>query len=240
MRACAELSESSDWYISVLSDKFIQRWCIESNFSETFLLEDQHIIQKIKDTFHNQVWPTRDVNEIEVFLLDIQPLNGGIILLASAINLAHSPQIHFALITLTDQNSSFVIKGFHQFKTNAFYSGDANDENLKYKLIITQGSAYVYGDRIIYEVLLNGKFGLISDSFSIRQLVLILTNIFEYFYIDIGQTGEDNTEKIEFNTQGDKILAAAVYNQIPLFFTRLNGLVSISSSDFDAGDFFNR
>lgn len=54
------------------------------------------------------------------------------------------------------------------------------------------------------------------------------------------QSGVDNTEKIEFPTQSDKILAAAVYNQIPIFFSRLHGLVSISSSDFDNADYFNK
>lgn len=35
-------------------------------------------------------------------------------------------------------------------------------------------------------------------------------------------------------------MAAIVYNQIPIFFSRLHGLVSISSSDFDNMDFFNK
>lgn len=53
------------------------------------------------------------------------------------------------------------------------------------------------------------------------------------------QMSGDNTEKIEFPMQNDKILAAIIYNQIPLFFTRMHGLVSLSASDFD-GDMFNK
>lgn len=54
------------------------------------------------------------------------------------------------------------------------------------------------------------------------------------------QISGDNTEKIEFPVQGDKILAATIYNQIPLFFTRIHGLVSLSASDFDNSEFFNK
>lgn len=52
--------------------------------------------------------------------------------------------------------------------------------------------------------------------------------------------GCDETEKIEFPAQGDKIMAAAVHNNIPLFFSRLYGLVCVSPVDMEAGDFFNK
>lgn len=61
--------------------------------------------------------------------------------------------------------------------------------------------------------------------------------VFLYAGVEIGG---DNTEKIEFPVQGDKIMAATIYNQIPLFFTRIHGLVSLSASDFDNGDIFSK
>lgn len=39
--------------------------------------------------------------------------------------------------------------------------------------------------------------------------------------------------------QGDKIMTAAVHNGIPMFFSRLNGLVCITAADFEQNDFFN-
>lgn len=155
---CAKISESSDWYVSVLSDKFIQRWCVELNFNETFLFEDQQIILKIKQAFHHRSWPSREINEVEMFTLDMHPnKDGELVLLVAAMNLAHSPQIQFALVTLVEQQLCFDIKDFCQMKANAFYSGDANEESLKSKFILTDTTAYVYAERTIYEVLLNGK-----------------------------------------------------------------------------------
>lgn len=52
--------------------------------------------------------------------------------------------------------------------------------------------------------------------------------------------GCEETEKIEFPSQDDKIMTAAVHNSIPLFFSRLYGLVCVSPADMEAGDFFNK
>lgn len=232
---CAKRTESSNsWYLTVLSDKFIQRWCVESNFTETFLFEDQAIIPKIRQAFHQKVWPSRDINDVDMYVLDMQANNNGdLILLTAAMNLLHAPQIYFALVTLTvEQQQCFGIKDFCQMKANAFYSGDGNEESLKYKLILTESTAYVYGERSIFEVLLNGNLTLFMIEIS---SLIEFQNLFSSGVVQ----GIENTEKIELPTPNDRILAAAVYNQIPIFFSRVNGFISISSSDFGNIDCFN-
>lgn len=57
------------------------------------------------------------------------------------------------------------------------------------------------------------------------------------FFADL--SGND-TDKIEFPAQGDKIMAATLFNGIPLLFSRLYGLVCITISDLDSTDFFNK
>lgn len=149
--------------MSVLSDRFIQRWSVELNFNETFMFEDQSIVQRIKETFHNQIWPMNAINNIEMFILDMQPASGGkLILLTAAINLSNTPQIFYALVTLSEQQSSFIIENFCQLKVNAFYSAEKNDDQLKYKFILSRNVtvAYVYGDRDIFEVILGSDSDL--------------------------------------------------------------------------------
>lgn len=151
----------------MLSDKFIQRWSVELNFNETFLFEDQNIIPKIKQAFHHHAWPSRDINEVDMYTLDMHAnKNGQLVLLVAAMNLKHTPQILFALVTLVEQQSCFAIKDFCQMKMNAFYSADANEESFKYKFILTDSTAFVYGERTIFEVLLNGVF---TFNFSLMQ-----------------------------------------------------------------------
>lgn len=148
---------SSDWVVSLLSDRFIQRWSVDSNFSESFQFEDHNIIQKIRQTFHNQVWPTHDIERVTTFMLDMQAHNAtDLILLVASTNSVHAPQIHYALIVIGEQQGSFTIKNFVQMKATAFYSGNENDENLKLRFILSRSTAYVYGGRSIYEVILGG------------------------------------------------------------------------------------
>lgn len=128
------------------------------NFNEQFLFEDQNIVSKIKQTVHHRLWPSRDINSVDMFILDMQPnKDGELVLLVAAMNLEHTPQILYALITLTEQQQCFHIKEFCQIKISAFYSGDANQEWLKYKFILADDTAYIYGERTIFEVLLRGK-----------------------------------------------------------------------------------
>lgn len=154
---CADRTRSTDWFVSILSDRFIQRWTVDSNFSELFQFEDQNIIQKIRQTFHNHVWPTHDIDKVSTFMLDMQAQNGtDLILLVAATNAAHTPQIYYALIVIGEHQSSFTIKNFVQMKATAFYSGNENDDNLKLRFILSRSTAYVYGGRSIYEVILGG------------------------------------------------------------------------------------
>lgn len=60
-----------------------------------------------------------------------------------------------------------------------------------------------------------------------------------YDVLDIVQAGVDNTEKIEFPSQNEKLLSATVYHQTPIFFSRLNGFVSVTMSDVDNTDCMN-
>lgn len=53
---CAQRSGTADWIVSVLSDKWIQRWSISPNVTETFLFEDSEILRKVRDAFHQQIW----------------------------------------------------------------------------------------------------------------------------------------------------------------------------------------
>lgn len=47
-------------------------------------------------------------------------------------------------------------------------------------------------------------------------------------------------EKIEFPTQGDKLMTGIICNNTPLFFSRLYGLVCILPSESESPEFFNK
>lgn len=158
MKICAEKGDADNWVVSVLSDKWIQRWSISSSCAESFLFEDFEIVRKVREAFHTALWPNQDILDVETHLLDMHAADGCLHVLAAATNLNHTPQMHYALFTLNVSELSFVISNVCPIKVARFRSGDANDDNLKLKFIFNRSVAYVYGEKTIYEVLLHGNF----------------------------------------------------------------------------------
>lgn len=90
----------SEHHISVLSDYSLQRWLFSSSSGcESFLYEDQEISRKIRDYFRSKMWPNRgNMNEpIDTWLLDMQTVDRGVMILIAGCNHAISPQVFFAL-----------------------------------------------------------------------------------------------------------------------------------------------
>lgn len=158
--------KGDEWCVSLMSDKWIQRWSISTNGTETFSFEDFEIVRKIREAFHRVYWLSHDVASVETFLLDMHSTDGNVYVLAAATNLSHTPQMHFAIFTLTEGQSQFSVVNVCQIKHTAYFSGNDNDDNLKYKFIFNRSIAYFYGDKTIFEVILNGKSN--ENSFLLR------------------------------------------------------------------------
>lgn len=78
----------------------------------------------------------------------------------------------------------------------------------------------------------------LNMKFIINKNLTYVYNSKVIFPILVNEVVNSDVEKIEFHAQDDKILAAACFNNIPLFFSKLHGFVSVSPSDFDP-DFLN-
>lgn len=50
----------------------------------------------------------------------------------------------------------------------------------------------------------------------------------------------DEPDVIEFMSPGDRLLGGAICGNVPVFFSKIHGLVSLSSSDLAPNDFLNR
>lgn len=113
-------------------------------------------------------------------------------------------------------------------KHNTFYTGNPVNDIVRMKFTMSRNAAYVYEDKTIFQVYLNGMCSVFLGfaKFNNRSFVL-----------NLGLN--DENEKIELPMQGDKIMTAAVHNGTPMFFSRLNGLVCITAADFETPDFFN-
>lgn len=93
-----ESINASEHHINVLSDYSLQRWQFSNN-AERFLFEDQEISKKIRDFFRSKMWPNRgNLKEpIDTWLLDMQTVDRGIMILVAGANLTITSQVFLAL-----------------------------------------------------------------------------------------------------------------------------------------------
>lgn len=93
-----EAINSIEYHISVLSEHSLQRWLFSPNTNETFLYDDQEISKKIRDFYRTKMWANRNINEtIDTWILDMQTVDRGVVILAAGANLTLSPQVYLSL-----------------------------------------------------------------------------------------------------------------------------------------------
>ncbi|XP_053669635.1 nuclear pore complex protein Nup133 [Anopheles nili] len=229
--SCEKVSHNpNEWHITVLADRWIQRWAIQQQHgNERFLSEDAEIMKKIRDFFHKKLWNTRDVSEIELWALDMQPTDRGVVILAAAVNQQRSQQVHYALMTVIfEPDNSFTLKETTVMRYQGFYSAERLAEIVDFRFIANRSFVYVYNDRCIYPVAITGTGGTNPPASGGSSEGSSPTTL----------SGEE-VEKIEFHTREDMILMGNCFQNSPLFFTRLNGMVIVTPSDFDPSDMFN-
>ncbi|XP_052864954.1 nuclear pore complex protein Nup133 [Anopheles cruzii] len=213
--SCEKIS-NSEWHVTVLADRWIQRWALQPhNAFERFLAEDADIMKKMRDFYHQKLWNGRDVSEIELWALDMQPTDRGVVILSAAVNQLRSQHVHYALMTIIfEADATFTLKETTIMRYQGFYSAERLAELIDFRFIANRSIAYVYNERCIFPVALTGSGGSESPP-------------------------SEEVEKIEFHAREDTILIGNCFQNTPLFFTRLNGMLVVTPSDFDPSDMFN-
>uniref|UniRef100_A0A182P085 Nucleoporin Nup133/Nup155-like N-terminal domain-containing protein n=1 Tax=Anopheles epiroticus TaxID=199890 RepID=A0A182P085_9DIPT len=227
--SCERISQNPcEWHITVLADRWIQRWAVQPhNGNERFLSEDADIMKKMRDYFHQKLWNTRDASEIELWALDMQPTDRGVIILSAAVNQQRSQQVYYALMTVIfEPDNTFTLRDTTIMRYKGFYSAERLAELIDFRFIANRSFAYVYNDRYIFPVALSetGATGTGHGSNGSSP--------------PASASGEE-VEKIEFHAREDMILMGNCFQNTPLFFSRLNGMVIVTPSDFDPSDMFN-
>ncbi|XP_058458903.1 nuclear pore complex protein Nup133-like [Malaya genurostris] len=217
VKISSEKVSNQEWHITVLADKWIQRWAFgPGGTNERFLCEDAEIIRKIREYFMHKLWNgvrDRDSNEIEVWTLDMQPTDRGVVILAAACNLPRTFQVHFALLTFVFEGDCMVLQENVLMKNKGFYNREREEEYLGFKFVANRAVAYVYNEKIIFPVMLDRTVGSSANSES--------------------SSPSEEVEKVEFNVQDDGILAAKCFHNMTLFFSKIHGMVIVTASDFE-------
>nr|ABL84948.1 Nup133 [Drosophila simulans] len=212
---CESNLESGETIVAVLSDRAIQRWSLSNNGNnENLLYEDAEILRRIREEFITNFWKFRlpaDSVEVDLHLLDFHVVKNKAYILAGAVNPAHAPQMCYALVTGTAQAERMLLESFTPLNMNKFFSAKTEEDCLSVRFVVGSSHIYLYTSKVVYP--------------------LHLTNSVP--------TDEIEAEKIEFHMHDDRILSAVICSQLPLFFSRTHGLVSITPGDFDGTEMMN-
>nr|ABL84944.1 Nup133 [Drosophila melanogaster] len=212
---CESNLESGETIVAVLSDRAIQRWSLSNNGNtENLLYEDADMLRRIREEFITNFWKFRlpaDSLEIDLHLLDFHVVKNKAYILAGAVNAAHAPQMCYALVTGTAQAERMLLESFTPLNMNKFFSAKTEEDCLSVRFVVGSSHIYLYTSKVVYP--------------------LHLTNSVP--------TAELEAEKIEFHQHDDRILSAVICSQLPLFFSRTHGLVSITPGDFDGTEMMN-
>ncbi|XP_001847396.2 nuclear pore complex protein Nup133 [Culex quinquefasciatus] len=216
IKIASEKVSAHEWHITVLADKWIQRWAFSPSGAggERFLCEDAEIMRKIRDFFVQKLWARDAGGEIELWPLDMRSTDRGVVILAAASNLQRTPQVFYALLTFVFEGDGMVLKESTMMKYKGFYSREREEETTGFRFVANRVVAYVYNEKVIYPVNLDrGAANSAANSES--------------------SSPSEELEKIEFNVQDDAILAANCFQNTALFFSKIHGLVVVTPSDFE-------
>ncbi|XP_016961291.1 nuclear pore complex protein Nup133 [Drosophila biarmipes] len=212
---CESNSESGETVVAVLSDRAIQRWSLSNKGNtENLIYEDGEVVRRIREEFKTKFWNVRlpaDNVEIDLHLLDFHLVKNKAYILAGAVNAAHAPQMCYALVTGSAQTESMLLESFTPLKINKFFSAKTEEDCLSLRFVVGSSHIYLYTPKVVYPLHLSNSV----------------------------PTAELEAENIEFLLHDDRILSAAICSQLPLFFSRTHGLVSITPGDFDGSEMMN-
>ncbi|KAI8045319.1 nuclear pore complex protein Nup133 [Drosophila gunungcola] len=212
---CESNSESGETVVAVLSDRAIQRWSLSNKGNaENLLYEDAEVVRRIREEFKTKFWNVRlpaDNVEIDLHLLDFHLVKNKAYILAGAVNAAHAPQMCYALVTASAHAENMLLESFTPLKINKFFNAKTEEDCLSLRFVVGSSHIYLYSPKVVYPLHLSNSV----------------------------PTAELEAEKIEFHLHDDRILSAAICNQMPLFFSRTHGLISITPGDFDSTEMMN-
>ncbi|KAG5890186.1 hypothetical protein JTB14_010650 [Gonioctena quinquepunctata] len=144
VRVVSAPNKDGTWTVYVLAGHSLQKWILSNQETEN-LVSISELNRTVRERFHSVIWEScvGDQAEIDTWLLDIQSDKDNIIILAAAVNMQMSPQVHYAMISFYTNETS-QIKDFLPLKMSGLYREENPGDSLSYRFLLCGTSAYLY------------------------------------------------------------------------------------------------
>ncbi|XP_046402089.1 nuclear pore complex protein Nup133 [Ischnura elegans] len=197
----------SPWKVYLLTGHSLQHWMIGATEQ---LIAEYDLDRITQDSFQQTIWRVESGGESKVWLMDMQLIEGGFMVLAAAVNPSCSSLMHYAFGTIfTDEASTSPVKfaSFCPIKYTSLYREDEELKSWNYHFIL-------HGNNVIM--------------FNFKNIIAV----------PVSSPSED-PDKLEFMTSDDRVLGGALCGSVPLFFLKNHGLLSILPIESTSVDAFN-
>ncbi|KAF5282596.1 hypothetical protein FQA39_LY05003 [Lamprigera yunnana] len=152
VRVLSVQGNDNTWVVYVLAGHSLQKWKLSSSDGVQFIFVVE-LNQFIRDGFRDAIWEQSggDPSDIDTWLLDIQSDKDNIIVLAAAVNMYVSPQVHYAMVSIqTNLNyAPLNIRDLLVLKMNGLYREENPSDSLAYHFLLCGTAAYLYNQRTI-------------------------------------------------------------------------------------------
>ncbi|KAK5648850.1 hypothetical protein RI129_003742 [Pyrocoelia pectoralis] len=140
------------WIVYVLAGHSLQKWKLQSNNEEQLIFVTE-LSRLIRDSFCATVWEQSggDHSDVDTWLLDLQSDKDSIVVLAAAVNIHISPQIHYAMVFVPTNKLQAPnhIRELILLKMSGIYREENATDSLSYRLLFCGSCAYLYNQHNI-------------------------------------------------------------------------------------------
>ncbi|KAI0211444.1 Nucleoporin_C domain-containing protein [Lamellibrachia satsuma] len=191
----------------VLSGPNLQKWALDGDTE--MLLYQCNVEQFLRENIAETVWHQEAtyLENLTVWVMDMKVTRDGVVILGAGLNTDVSDEFHYALGTLHTEGQDSP-KSFLSFAVPKFtnaYEKEMEKQLLGYRLLLPNlGSPCAY----------------LHDN----RMVLCVSI----------SSSNDDVDKVEFQSPGDRLLGAGHTDRLALFFSMVHGLVSIKEMQMKA------
>lgn len=137
----------------MLAGHSLQKWKLNSRGQQEQLIFVAELNRLVTDGFLATAFETctGDQSDMDTWLLDIQSDKENIILLAAAVNMHISSQVHYAMMCI-QTNTTVAPNSFQDFlllQITGLYRDEDPSECLSYRFLLSGNTAYVYNQKTI-------------------------------------------------------------------------------------------
>lgn len=177
-------SDDQQWILYVSAGHVLQKWKLTSGKPEhlTYMTD---LSRLLREGFSSAVWENCSCNltDLDIWLLDIGHENNSIVILCACVNLQLSPQVHYALITLSGDD--IVPDSYEEFtviKLTSLFQENNPTECLSYKFLLNNNNVYIYNQNSI--TVIRNKYEVETLDFN-RQDSMLGAYIITVYFINL-------------------------------------------------------